>query len=117
VYFIMITLAFAQMLYYLVVSLKSYGGEDGLPLSTRSLLVPGLDLKNDTHFYFVALAVCVLVMLLLHRCDQSRFGRAARHPRQRNPHGRGRHRCSDPLAGLRAWPARWPAWPARCWPT
>jgi branched-chain amino acid transport system permease protein len=75
VYFIMITLAFAQMFYYLVVSLKSYGGEDGLPLSTRSLLVPGLDLKNDTHFYFVALAVCVLVMLLLQRCINAPFGR------------------------------------------
>ena len=36
VYFIMITLAFAQMMYYMFVSLKAYGGDDGLNLPTRS---------------------------------------------------------------------------------
>jgi len=42
VYFIMITLAFAQMLYYLAVSLKAYGGDDGLPLARRSSAGPGI---------------------------------------------------------------------------
>ncbi|MBI4560625.1 MAG: branched-chain amino acid ABC transporter permease, partial [Candidatus Rokubacteria bacterium] len=58
VYFIMITLAFAQMLYFLGVSLKQYGGDDGMTLNTRSRL-PGLDLEDATVFYYVVLVVMV----------------------------------------------------------
>src|SRR5215207_2749417 len=46
VYFIMITLAFGQMLFYLANSIKGYGGDEGLNIRARSLLVPGLDLKD-----------------------------------------------------------------------
>ena len=74
VYFIMITLAFAQMVYYLVVSLKAWGGDDGLALARRSLL-PGLDLSNDTSFFFVVLAILALVLIALDRLAHSRFGR------------------------------------------
>ena len=74
VYFIMITLAFAQMLFYLMVSLKQYGGEDGLPLAARSGLGLGLDLAEDTQFYFVVLAVCSGVFLCLARLLNARFG-------------------------------------------
>ena len=74
VYFIMITLAFAQMLFYLMVSLKSFGGEDGLSLATRSQLGGGLDLASDTQFYFVVLALCVLVFVALQRLLNARFG-------------------------------------------
>ncbi|MBB4843839.1 branched-chain amino acid transport system permease protein [Paucibacter oligotrophus] len=73
VYFIMITLAFAQMFYYLMVSLKAYGGEDGLPLPQRSLL-PGLDLQNDAQFYWLVLALGALVMAALQRWINSPFG-------------------------------------------
>lgn len=73
VYFIMITLAFAQMFYYLMVSLKAYGGEDGLPLPARSALA-GLDLKNDANFYWVALALFAAVILGLQRLVNSPFG-------------------------------------------
>ena len=76
VYFIMITLAFAQMLYYLAVSLKAYGGDDGLPLYNRSTLGLGLDLVNDITFYYVVLGLCVGVMLLLYRTVKARFGHA-----------------------------------------
>ena len=82
VYFIMITLAFAQMLYYLANSIEAYGGDEGLNIRTRSqITVPGLDnltldLKNDVVFYYVALAVLVLAMLALARFVPSRFGRA-----------------------------------------
>ena len=76
VYFIMITLAFAQMLFYLMVSLKQYGGEDGLSLAARSDLVPGLDLSDDLTFYFVVLAVCVCVFVGLARLLNARFGHA-----------------------------------------
>jgi len=75
VYFIMITLAFAQMMYYLFISLRSYGGEDGLTLPMRSALALGLDLKSDVTFYYIALAVLVAMVFLLRRLVHARFGR------------------------------------------
>jgi branched-chain amino acid transport system permease protein len=75
VYFIMITLAFAQMLYFVFVSLKTYGGDDGLPLPARSDLGFGLDLKPDTSFYYVVLVVVVAVFYALARLVNARFGR------------------------------------------
>src|SRR6185503_21330003 len=57
VYFIMITLAFAQMMYYVFISLRSYGGEDGFNLASRSRVGFGLDLANDVMFYYVVLAI------------------------------------------------------------
>ncbi len=74
VYFIMITLAFAQMIYYLTVSMKAYGGEEGLTLPGRSTL-PFVDLANDSNFYYAVLALLVLTLLLLNRLVSSRFGR------------------------------------------
>jgi branched-chain amino acid transport system permease protein len=74
VYFIMITLAFAQMFYFLAVSLKAYGGDDGLPLAVRSQLGLGLDLKNDSHLYAVALVLLVGVLAGLRALLNSRFG-------------------------------------------
>ncbi|MFZ6872799.1 branched-chain amino acid ABC transporter permease [Undibacterium sp. Di27W] len=73
VYFIMITLAFAQMLYFLFVSLKNYGGDDGLSLAQRS--VTGLDMTNDSNFYYLVLAICALFLFILYRLINSRFGR------------------------------------------
>lgn len=74
VYFIMITLAFAQMLYYLVISLKAYGGDDGLSLASRSSLGLGLDLGQDVHFYYVTLVLLVAVLVLMVRLLNARFG-------------------------------------------
>ncbi len=76
VYFIMITLAFAQMLFYLANSVKGYGGDEGLNIRARSLLGFGLDLKNPMIFYYVALAVLAATMLALARFAPSRLGRA-----------------------------------------
>jgi branched-chain amino acid transport system permease protein len=73
--FIMITLAFAQMMYYLFISLRSYGGEDGLTLTSRSVLGFGLDAKSDVTFYYVALAFLAAIVFLLHRLVHARFGR------------------------------------------
>ena len=75
VYFIMITLAFAQMMYYVFISLKEYGGEDGLNLPTRSIVGLGVNLKDDTTFYYVVLACLAACLLGLHRLVHSRFGR------------------------------------------
>lgn len=74
VYFIMITLAFAQMLYYLMVSLKTWGGDDGLTLPGRSTVFAGFDLADDTRFYYVVLALCVLAFLGIQRLLNARFG-------------------------------------------
>lgn len=73
IYFIMITLAFAQMVYYLFISLRAYGGDDGLNLAQRSVI--GVDLASDTAFYYVVLAVFALSLLLVYRLINSHFGR------------------------------------------
>jgi len=76
VYFIMITLAFAQMLFYLANSVKGYGGDEGLTLRVRSLFAFGIDLKNGLVFYYVALLVLALSLFALARFVPSRLGRA-----------------------------------------
>jgi len=75
VYFIMITLAFAQMVYYLAVGLKHYGGEDGLNLAQRSAIGLGLDLASETTLYYVVLVALATVMLFLNRAVDARYGR------------------------------------------
>ncbi len=74
VQFIMITLAFAQMLYFLFVSMKAYGGDDGL-LMRRANVAPFLNLRDGTTMYYLA-AACLLAFLgLTGRFMRSRFGR------------------------------------------
>ena len=75
VYFIMITLAFAQMIYYIFVSLKTYGGDDGLSMPGRSTVGLGVDLRNDLVWYYLVLVLLALVLYGLHRLVNSRFGR------------------------------------------
>ena len=75
VYFIMITLAFAQMMYYIFVSLKAYGGDDGLNMPGRSDVGFGLNLKDDITWYYVCLVVMVAILYVLYRLVHSRFGR------------------------------------------
>jgi branched-chain amino acid transport system permease protein len=71
--FIMITLAFAQMFYYLGVSLKEYGGDDGMPLPRRSVLAP-LNLESDRQLYYLIFALLVVTLYLSWRLVHSRFG-------------------------------------------
>jgi branched-chain amino acid transport system permease protein len=75
VYFIMITLAFAQMMYYVFVSMKAYGGDDGLSLPGRSTPGFGISLSNDFVWYYLVLALLIAVLYLLHRLLHARFGR------------------------------------------
>jgi branched-chain amino acid transport system permease protein len=74
VYFIMITLAFAQMVYYLFISARAWGGDDGLPLYER-MRFAGFSLANDASLYYLALGSLAVVMLLLGRLAEARFGR------------------------------------------
>lgn len=75
VYFIMITLAFAQLFYYLAISLPQFGGDDGLPMTARSV-IPGLPLDGDLGFYYFVYFTAGLAFVLLYRLVSSRFGRA-----------------------------------------
>jgi len=79
IYFIMVTLAFAQMLYYLFHDTKLGGGSDGIYLNARPSLAIGafnpVDLGNKVHFYYVVLALMVAVYFLLRRVLASPFGR------------------------------------------
>lgn len=71
--FIMITLAFAQMFFFLGISLKHYGGDDGIRLSTAGRLAP-LDLGNATQLYYLTLALLLALLFFTWRLVHSRFG-------------------------------------------
>lgn len=76
-YFIMITLAFAQMTFFLFTSLERYGGDDGLILWERSRL-PALELDDPIQFYYLCLALLVAFVVFLRRTVEARFGRVLR---------------------------------------
>jgi branched-chain amino acid transport system permease protein len=71
--FIMVTLAFAQMIYYFWLSQRSLGGENGFSIPKRNILF-GLNMENHTTFYYVVLVVLVLVALFSLRLVNSQFG-------------------------------------------
>jgi len=74
VYFIMITLAFAQMAYYVASGLARYGGDDGLTVYKRSDFSGLVNLGNRTQFYYLCLACLFAVLILIWRIVNSRFG-------------------------------------------
>lgn len=74
-YFIMITLAFAQLFYFLAAGSQAYGGDDGLIIDRRSTLGAGIDLANKYTFYYVCFTCLVGCLFLAGRISNSRFGR------------------------------------------
>jgi len=72
-HFIMVTLAFAQMVYYIAESLRAYGGDNGFAFPRRNALA-GLPLVNQTFFYYVVLALLVATLYLCSRLVRSEFG-------------------------------------------
>jgi len=88
IYFIMITLAFTQMLYYLGISIEEYGGDDGMRLKVRSQFSGLIDLNDPTAFYYVVLAILVLFLYLTHRLVNSRFGLVLQAARSNEPRTR-----------------------------
>jgi len=74
VYFIMITLAFAQLVYYFGVGLDRYGADDGLTIRRRSQFADLLNLSDRTQFYYLCLALLVVTIYLIARLVNSRFG-------------------------------------------
>jgi branched-chain amino acid transport system permease protein len=83
VYFIMITLAFAQMIYYFAVSWPAYGGEDGLSIYVRNAF-PGVNTAQPLPYFLLCYGVLMLVLLLFWLIGGSRFGTALQAARQ-NP--------------------------------
>ena len=78
IYFIMITLAFTQMLYYLGISLAEFGGDDGMRLKAKSQFAGLVDLRDPVEFYYLALGVMLLFVYLTYRIVNSRFGMVLR---------------------------------------
>jgi branched-chain amino acid transport system permease protein len=76
--FIMITLAFGQMFYFLAVSLKAYGGDDGLSIEHRSVFAPLPPLEDKFVLYYGALAVLGALAYVTWRAAHGRFGHMLR---------------------------------------
>jgi branched-chain amino acid transport system permease protein len=81
VYFIMITLAFAQMTYYFAISWPAYGGEDGLSITIRNV-VPGINTLIPINYFLVCYALLLTALLIFALIRGSRFGAALQASRQ-----------------------------------
>lgn len=77
VHFIFITMAFSQMVYYALISLQEYGGDDGLSVDLRSEF-GSFSIEDPVVLFLVCYASLIVVLLLLHRLTHSRFGRVLR---------------------------------------
>ena len=78
IYFIMITFALAQMFYFLGISLEAFGGDDGLPIDTRSEFFSFFDLNEPWNMYYLILGTLVVTALVLWKFINSRFGMVVR---------------------------------------
>jgi branched-chain amino acid transport system permease protein len=74
VYFIMITLAFAQMVYFVAIGLDRYGGDDGLTIYKRSQFFDPVNLSNNAIFYYLCFVLLLAVLYIVWRLVNSRFG-------------------------------------------
>ena len=85
IYFAMITLAIAQMVYFICLQAPFTGGEDGLQGVPRGKLFGLISLENDTSLYYVVLAVFVLSFLFISRIVNSPFGQVLKMIRENEP--------------------------------
>jgi branched-chain amino acid transport system permease protein len=85
IYFSMITLALAQMLYFFFLQAPFTGGEDGLQSVPRGTLLGFIDLSNDLTLYYVILGIFVLSFLLIYRTVHSPFGQVLKAIRENEP--------------------------------
>lgn len=81
VYFIMITLAFAQMIYYFAISWPAYGGEDGLSVYLRGSF-PGLNTMDGISFFGICFTLLMIAIWISSRMVNSRFGLALQAAKQ-----------------------------------
>ena len=85
IYFAMITLALAQMVYFFCLQAPFTGGEDGLQGVPRGALFGLVDLRNDTVMYYFVLAVCVAGFAVVNRTIHSPFGQVLKAIRENEP--------------------------------
>ncbi|HEY2255809.1 MAG TPA: branched-chain amino acid ABC transporter permease [Variovorax sp.] len=85
IYFAMITLALAQMVYFVALQAKFTGGEDGLQGVPRGKLFGVLDLQNDLTMYYVSLVIVVAAFLLIVRTIHSPFGQVLKGIKENEP--------------------------------
>ncbi|MCZ8217932.1 MAG: branched-chain amino acid ABC transporter permease [Acidovorax sp.] len=85
IYFSMITLALAQMLFFACLQAKFTGGEDGLQGVPRGKLFGVIDLQSDLVMYYVALVIVVLAFLLIVRTIHSPFGQVLKGIKENEP--------------------------------
>ncbi len=78
IHFIMISLAFGQMLYYLAISINKFGGDDGLNIRGHSNFGSFIDLGEPTTLFYFCFAILVCVLFVLHQLVGSRFGMVLR---------------------------------------
>jgi branched-chain amino acid transport system permease protein len=74
VYFIMITMAFTQMVFFGFVSVEEYGGDDGLVIDTRSNFGSFINIENNINLYYFILVSLIICLFLIHKITRSRFG-------------------------------------------
>ena len=75
VYFIMITLAFSQVVYFTFLSLEEYGADDGLVIYLRSEFPFWLSMESSTALYYWIFALLIITLLLIHKLIHAQFGR------------------------------------------
>jgi branched-chain amino acid transport system permease protein len=85
IYFTMITLALAQMLYFVCLQAPFTGGEDGLQGVPRGTLLGVLDLSNDLAMYYVVLAITTAALALIVRTVHSPFGQVLKAIKENEP--------------------------------
>jgi len=85
IYFTMVTLALAQMLYFVFLQAKFTGGEDGLQGVPRGKLLGSLDLSSDLSLYYVVLAIAIAGFALIVRTIHSPFGQVLKAVKENEP--------------------------------
>ena len=85
IYFAMVTLALAQMVFFVCLQAKFTGGEDGIQAVPRRALFGLIDTKNDLHFYYVVLTIFVIAFLIIYRTIHSPFGQVLKAIRENEP--------------------------------
>jgi branched-chain amino acid transport system permease protein len=85
IYFAMITLALAQMIYFVWLQLKFTGGEDGLQGVPRGVLFGVIDLADSMNLYYVVFAIFLAGFFLIYRTIHSPFGQVLKSIRENEP--------------------------------
>ena len=85
IYFAMITLALAQMMFFFALQMKFTGGEDGIQAVPRGKLFGSIDLTDQTNMYFTTVAIFLLGFLLIYRIIHSPFGEVLKAIRENEP--------------------------------